>query len=85
MGLSHVPPGAATGLIKHELEEVCLVVKGTGKLATDAGDVPFKPGDALHIPAGRWHGIVNTGDTDDVEMVFSFPAGSYPQTDKHEG
>lgn len=84
MGLSHVPPGADTGLIRHEIEEVCLVVKGNGELRTDLGPVAFQAGEALHIPAGRWHSIANTGESD-VEMVFSFPSGSYPQTDKHEG
>ena len=81
MGLSHVPPGEATDLIRHEIEEVCLVVRGSGELQTDLGPVPFQTGDALYIPAGRWHGIANTG-TEDAEMVFSFPAGSYPRTDK---
>jgi len=81
MGLSHFPPGATTDPIRHEIEEVCLVVKGSGELRTDLGDVAFKTGDAMHIPAGRWHSIVNTGESD-TEMVFSFPAGSYPRTDK---
>lgn len=81
MGLSHFPPGAATDPIRHEIEELCFVVKGTGELRTDIGDVAFKAGEAMHIPAGRWHSIANTGDSD-VEMVFSFPAGSYPRTHK---
>jgi peptidoglycan/xylan/chitin deacetylase (PgdA/CDA1 family)/quercetin dioxygenase-like cupin family protein len=81
MGLSHFPPGAITDPIRHEIEEVCLVVKGSGELRTDRGDVAFKTGDAMYIPAGRWHSIANTGDSD-VEMVFSFPAGRYPHTDK---
>lgn len=81
VGLSHFPPGAITDPIRHVIEEVCLVVKGSGELRTDLGDLAFKTGDAMHIPAGRWHSIVNTGDSD-VEMVFSFPGGSYPQTDK---
>jgi mannose-6-phosphate isomerase-like protein (cupin superfamily) len=81
MGLSHVPPGVATDPIRHEIEEVCLVVRGSGELRTDLGAVAFQTGDALYIPAGRWHSIANTG-VEDTEMVFSFPAGSYPRTDK---
>jgi len=81
MGLSHFPPTAATDPIRHEIEEVCLVVKGSGELRTDLDTITFDTGDAMHIPAGRWHSIVNTGKGD-VEMVFSFPAGRYPKTDK---
>lgn len=81
MGLSHFPPGAITDPIRHEAEEVCLVTKGSGEMRSDLGDVQFTAGDAIHIPSGRWHSIANTG-TEDVEMVFSFPVGAYPRTDK---
>jgi peptidoglycan/xylan/chitin deacetylase (PgdA/CDA1 family)/quercetin dioxygenase-like cupin family protein len=81
LGLSHFPAGAVTDPIRHESEEVCLVTKGAGEMRTDLGNVEFSQGDALHIPAGRWHSIANTG-TGDVEMVFSFPTGSYPNTEK---
>lgn len=84
MGLSHFPPGAVTDPIRHETEEVCLVIEGSGELRTDLGDVVFTTGDALHIPATRWHSIANTGRVD-VEMVFSFPVGLYPKTDKGDG
>lgn len=80
IGLSHVLPGEATELIRHETEEVCLVIEGTGTLRTDLGDVPFARGDALHIPAGRWHSIVNTGQAP-VEMVYSFPGSTRPPTE----
>ena len=80
IGLSHVLPGHATDMIRHETEEVCLVIQGTGVLRTDLGDVPFTRGDALHIPAGRWHSIVNTGQTP-AEMVYSFPGATRPLTE----
>jgi quercetin dioxygenase-like cupin family protein len=74
-----VPPGDSTGSISHETEEACLVTAGSGVLRTDLGDVAFAAGDALHIPAGRWHAIVNTG-TVPVEMVYGFPGGTRPPT-----
>jgi peptidoglycan/xylan/chitin deacetylase (PgdA/CDA1 family)/mannose-6-phosphate isomerase-like protein (cupin superfamily) len=80
IGLSHVLPGHATDMIRHETEEVCLVVQGTGILRTDLGDVKFTSGDALHIPAGRWHSIVNTGQTP-AGMVYSFPGSTRPPTE----
>jgi peptidoglycan/xylan/chitin deacetylase (PgdA/CDA1 family)/quercetin dioxygenase-like cupin family protein len=81
MGLSHFPAGAVTDPIRHTTEEVCLVTKGSGEMRSDLDDVSFSAGDAIHIPAGRWHSIANTSE-EDVEMVFSFPVGAYPHTDK---
>jgi quercetin dioxygenase-like cupin family protein len=43
--------------------------------------VPFRQGDALHIPAGTWHAVVNTGG-EDVVMVFGFPHPDYPPTER---
>jgi mannose-6-phosphate isomerase-like protein (cupin superfamily) len=80
IGLSHVPPGEATEMIRHTTEEVCLVVRGTGTLRTDLGDVEFITGDAMHIPAGRWHSVATSGDIP-VEMAFSFPGPTRPPTD----
>ena len=43
--------------------------------------VPFETGDAVHIPAGVWHAVANTGD-DHVVMVFGFPHPVYPPTER---
>jgi len=83
IGMSHVLPGASSATIRHDTEEACLVVKGVGVLRTDLGDVRFEPGDALHIPAGRWHSIVSAEDSE-VEMVFTYPGSRLPLTDKQD-
>jgi quercetin dioxygenase-like cupin family protein len=79
LGHSFFPPGAATDPIVHEVEEVCLVTGGQGELRTDVGDYAFKAGEAIHIPAGVWHSVVNTGQ-EPVTMVFGFPNPEYPPT-----
>ena len=35
----------------------------------------------LHVPAGIWHAVANTGD-EDVIMVFGFPHPDYPPTER---
>jgi quercetin dioxygenase-like cupin family protein len=67
--------------VKHETEEVAYVVSGRGELRLDDRAVSFAPGDALHIPAGTWHAVANTG-TDEVIMVFGFPHPDYPPTER---
>ena len=81
LGYSVFTPGTELVAVRHETEEVAYVVAGTGELRLDDGAVPFAEGDALHIPAGIWHAVANTGD-EDVVMVFGFPHPDYPPTER---
>ncbi len=81
LGYSHFAPGSVVGPVKHETEEVAYVVHGHGELRLDDEVVPFTVNDALHIPAGVWHSVANTGD-EAVVMVFGFPHPDYPPTER---
>ncbi len=81
LGYSVFTPGTELTPVKHETEEVAYVVSGSGELRLEGEAVPFGEGDALHIPAGVWHAVANTGD-DDVVMVFGFPYPDYPPTER---
>lgn len=81
LGYSVFTPGTVLAFVKHEAEELAYVVSGAGELRLDDEAVPFRAGDALHIPAGVWHAVANTGDVD-VVMVFGFPHPDYPPTDR---
>ena len=84
LGYSVFTPGTVLAPVKHETEEVAYVVSGSGELRLDDGAVPFAQGDAVHIPAGVWHAVANTGN-EDVVMVFGFPHPEYPPTERREG
>ncbi len=81
LGYSVFTPGTVLAPVKHEAEEFAYVVAGRGELRLDDGAVAFAEGDALHIPAGTWHAVANTGDAD-VIMVFGFPHPDYPPTER---
>ena len=81
LGYSVFTPGTVVGPVKHETEEVAYVVAGSGELRLDGEAVPFREGDAVHIPAGTWHAVANSGDAD-VIMVFGFPHPEYPPTER---
>lgn len=83
LGYSVFKPGTAVASVSHETEEIAYVVSGSGRLDTDAGEVRFAAGDALHIPASTWHAVVNDSDAD-VIMVFGFPHPDYPPTERRE-
>jgi quercetin dioxygenase-like cupin family protein len=81
LGYSVFTPRTVVGPVSHAVEEVAYVVSGSGELRLDDGPVPFGEGDAVHIPAGVWHAVANTGE-DDVVMVFGFPHPAYPPTER---
>jgi quercetin dioxygenase-like cupin family protein len=81
LGYSVFTPGTELGPVRHEAEEVAYVVTGSGELRLDGETVGFHEGEALHIPAGVWHAVANTGDVD-VVMVFGFPHPDYPPTER---
>jgi quercetin dioxygenase-like cupin family protein len=81
LGYSVFAPGSVVGPVAHEVEEVAYVVSGTGELQLEDGAFPFRAGQALHIPAGVWHAVANTGEQD-VVMVFGFPFPAYPPTER---
>ena len=81
LGYSVFTPGTELTPVRHESEEFAYVVSGAGELRLDEEAVPFGAGDALHIPAGVWHAVANTG-ADDVVMVFGFAHPEYPPTER---
>lgn len=81
LGYSIFTPGTVLLPVAHEVEELAIVIAGTGELRLDDQVVPYGPGDALFIPAGVWHAVANTGD-EDVIMVFTFPYPDYPPTQR---
>ena len=81
LGTSVFTPGTVLQPVRHETEEVAYVVSGTGEIRLDDEAVPFRKGDAVHIPAGVWHAVANTGG-EDVVMVFGFPHPDYPPTER---
>jgi quercetin dioxygenase-like cupin family protein len=82
LGYSVFTPGTTLAPVRHETEEVAYVVAGQGELLLDGGgSLAFAAGDALHIPAGVWHAVSNTGDEDAI-MVFGFPHPDYPPTER---
>ena len=83
LGYSVFTPGTVLSPVRHETEETAYVVAGTGELRLDGEAVGFRAGDALHIPAGVWHAVANTGG-DDVVMVFGFPHPAYPPTERRD-
>lgn len=83
LGYSVFTPGLVAADLSHSVEELAFVVGGDGVIRLEDGELEVHAGQALFIPAGMWHSVVNEGDTDLV-MVFSFPSPDYPPTKRRE-
>jgi quercetin dioxygenase-like cupin family protein len=81
LGCSSFAAGTSTAMLSHATEELAYVMSGVGELRMEDAVVPFAAGQALYIPAGVWHAVVNTGDAP-VTMVFAFPHPTYPPTER---
>jgi quercetin dioxygenase-like cupin family protein len=81
LGCSSFAPGTSTAMLSHATEELAYVMTGRGELRMGAAVVPYAAGQALYIPAGVWHAVVNTGE-EPVTMVFAFPHPTYPPTER---
>ncbi|MGH3438959.1 MAG: cupin domain-containing protein [Sciscionella sp.] len=74
-----LPPGGAEGMHSHDeneqLEELYLVVEGSGEMRVDGKTHPLGPGDAVLAPIGSDHDLRNTGTaTLKVVVIWGRPA-----------
>ena len=83
LGYSVFKPGLVAADLSHSVEELAFVVSGAGVIRLEDRQLAVHAGQALYIPAGMWHTVVNDGDSDLV-MVFSFPSPDYPPTQRQE-
>ena len=79
LGFSTWQPGAATRQLVHEVDELCYIVEGDGKLSIGEELVSYRAGQAVLVPAGVPHGVVNDSAAP-MSMVYVFSSPEYPPT-----
>ena len=74
-------PGQATERHYHRAtEEIYFVVKGSGEMEVDGDTRHVRPGDAVLIPAGAWHTLVNDGTSELRILCCCAPPYSHDDT-----
>jgi mannose-6-phosphate isomerase-like protein (cupin superfamily) len=61
-------------------EEIYVVVKGSGELEVDGVTQRVRPGDAILIPPGAWHTLVNNGTSELRFLCCCAPPYSHDDT-----
>ncbi len=77
MFLAHASVPAGNRLTGHvdPMEEIYIVQSGRGKMQVDDEAHEVGPGDAVHIPIGSYHELINTGKE---ELTILVVAGLIP-------
>ena len=74
-------PGQATERHYHRAtEEIYFVVKGSGEMEVDGDTQHVRPGDAVLIPPGAWHTLVNDGTSGLTVLCCCAPPYSHDDT-----
>jgi mannose-6-phosphate isomerase-like protein (cupin superfamily) len=79
LGYSVWAPGASTKQLVHQVDELAYIVEGEGKLVIGTEFVSYRAGQAVLIPAGVPHGVVNDSAAP-MSMVYVFASPEYPPT-----
>jgi mannose-6-phosphate isomerase-like protein (cupin superfamily) len=71
-----IPPAGEIGMETHtELDQVLVVVEGSGSVTLDANVRVIGPGTLIQVPAGTRHNVVNDGSSDlRLYTVYAPPA-----------
>lgn len=56
------------------MEEIYFVLSGSGEMSVDEEKRAVKPGDAVWVPTGSSHALLNNGKEDCVILVVASPA-----------
>jgi mannose-6-phosphate isomerase-like protein (cupin superfamily) len=73
MFLAHASLAPGRKLLGHvdPMEEIYIIQTGRGRMQVGRETSDVKPGDAIHIPAGEYHELTNTGDEELTLLVVA--------------
>jgi len=74
LAIASLKPGKEIEAHVDPMEEIYFVLSGTGEMRVDGEKRPVKPGDAVWIPTGAAHTLLNDGREDCIVLVVASPA-----------
>lgn len=78
-------PGEEIGMeVHHNVDQFFRFEKGSGKVILEGEEIIIGDGDAVVIPAGTNHNIINTSDTDDLKLYTIYSPANHPDGTIHQ-
>ncbi len=76
-------PGEDIGKEVHDtVDQFFRVEDGKGKVVMNGEETPFEDGDAIVVPAGVEHNVINTGD-EDLKLYTIYAPANHPAGTVH--
>ena len=69
--------GEDIGLEKHDVDQFIYVVDGKGTAVLGGSEEDLDKGDAICVPAGTWHNVIN-GDHEPMKLVTIYSPPAHP-------
>lgn len=74
MQISFIPVNSEQPIHHHEPEQCYYIISGKGLMIIENEQVHVNPGDAIHIPSNKKHGIKNVGSETLEYLTSNAPA-----------
>lgn len=82
--LMSLKPGEEIGMEVHPtVDQFFRFEKGQGKVIIDSEEFAVKDGDAVIVPAGSNHNVINTSQTDDLKLYTIYSPPNHPDGTVH--
>jgi len=71
--------------VHDKVDQFFRIEKGEGKFVVNNGDEHIvRPADAVVIPAGTWHNVINTSQTEDLKLYTVYSPPNHPDGTIHK-
>ena len=74
LAIASLKPGKEIEAHVDPMEEIYFVLSGSGEMSVDEEAREVKPGDAVWVPRGSSHALLNNGEEDCLILVVASPA-----------
>jgi quercetin dioxygenase-like cupin family protein len=74
LAIAKLSPGKEIEAHVDPMEEIYFVLNGAGTMQVEGESRRVGPGDAVWIPVGSSHGLLNNGEEDCIILVVASPA-----------
>lgn len=72
-------PGEDIGVEVHgDVDQFFRIEEGVGKVVMNGEESQIKPGDAIIVPAGTEHNLVNTSDSETLKLYTVYSPPNHP-------
>jgi mannose-6-phosphate isomerase-like protein (cupin superfamily) len=82
--LMSLRPGEEIGMeVHHNVDQFFRFEEGDGKVVMDGEEQAVKDGDAVVVPAGTDHNVINTSETESLKLYTIYSPPNHPEGTVH--